>query len=156
MPNRSRSMHKGFTLIEVMVAVMIVSVVIAALLQMRGDTSHKFSKIKELIQTNQYSSFLLSQGDKYGFENSRINMNLLVEDFDLENDLRRKLKAMKIELKYEELESIDTSEYEESTSDEDINDDEQQKDTTGIIFEIGKTKIISKNVDIQLIRVRIQ
>jgi prepilin-type N-terminal cleavage/methylation domain-containing protein len=146
----------AFTLIEVMVAVMIVSVVIAALLQMRGNTSHKFSKIKELIQTNQYSTFLLSQGDKYGFEDSRINMNLLVEDFDLESDLRRKLKAMKIEVKYEELETIDTSEFEEPSDEDVVNDEEQQKDTTGIVFEVGKTKIVSDQIDVQLVRVRVQ
>jgi len=154
MPKRHR---KAFTLIEVITAVMIVSVVIAALLQMRGNTSHKFSQIQKMIYTNQYSSFLLSLGDRYGFERSRIDMNQLVDDFDLESDLRRKLKAMKVEIEYEVLESIDTSEYEDiPTQSETTDEEEVQKDTTGIIFEIGKTKLLSDDINLQIIRVRIQ
>ena len=45
MPKRHCN-NSAFTLIEVIVAVMIVSVVIAALLQMRGNTSYKFLEIK--------------------------------------------------------------------------------------------------------------
>ena len=66
--------RRAFTLMEVMVAVVIVSVVIAALLQMQGNTHHKLFGIKEMIKTNQYNSFLLSLSDKYGFESSKINM----------------------------------------------------------------------------------
>jgi len=137
---------------EVMVAVMIVSVVIAALLQMRGDTTHKFFGIKEMMKTNQYNSFLLSHGDKYGFEKSRMDMHRLVEDFDLESDLRRKLKAIKVELDYEELSVIDTSEYEDNTEDEDA----EITGSSGIIFEIGKTILKTEEFSSSLIRIKIQ
>jgi prepilin-type N-terminal cleavage/methylation domain-containing protein len=154
MPKRHRN---AFTLMEVMVAVMIVSVVIAALIQMRGETSHKFSSIKKMIETNQYSTFLLSLGDTYGFERSHIDMNQLVSDFDLESDLRRKLKSMKVEIEYEELEVIDTSAYEETPQEEsDMQEDDAQEDTTGIVFEIGRTKLHSDAIDLQLVRVKIQ
>jgi len=143
--------RRAFTLIEVMVAVMIVSVVIAALLQMQGSTTTKLFGIKEMMQTNQYNSFLLSLGSKYGFEKSHMDMNRFVEDFDLESDLRRRLKAMKVELDYKEIKSIDTSEFEESTDDA-----KEQSTSTGTVFEIGKTILKTDDFTSQLMRVRIQ
>lgn len=146
--------REGFTLIEVMVAVMIVSVVIAALLQMQGNTTHKFFGIKEMMKTNQYNSFLLSHGDKYGFEKSNMDMSRLVEDFDVESDLRRKLKAIKVELDYEELATIDTSEYDDSGDNE--NEDAEITGSSGIIFEIGRTVLKTEEFTGSLIRVKIQ
>jgi len=138
--------HKAFTLIEVMVAVMIVSVVIAALWQMRGDTSNKFFNIQKMINTNQYDSFLLYTDNKYGFESSNIDMKRLADDFRVQSDLRRKLSSMKVKIKYEKLQVIDTSEF---------NSDEQNA-TTGIIFEIGKTDLVAKEFSSSLIRIRVQ
>jgi len=143
--------RKAFTLIEVMVAVMIVSVVIAALLQMQGSTTTKFFGIKKMMQTNQYNSFLLSLGDKYGFEKSQMDMNRLVENFDLEDNLRRRLKSMRVELNYKEIKSIDTSKFEESSDDE-----KEQSTSTGTVFEIGKTILKTDDFTLQLMRVRIQ
>ena len=114
---------------EVMVSVMIVSVVIASLLQMRGNSNQKFFRIKEMVNSTQYNSFLLYHGDKYGYEKSNIDMKTLVDNFDLESDLRRKLSSMKVKLDYEELSTIDTSEF----------DDSEQNTSTGVVFEIGRT-----------------
>ena len=150
MPKRHSTYHNAFTLIEVMVAVMIVSVVIAALLQMRGDTSNKLFQLKKMVNTNQYNSFLLSNSENYAFEDSKIDMLRLVDEFDLESDLRRKLKAIKTEILYEELEVIDTNELKES---------EKAQETTassGIIFEIGRTTLKTKDFSGALIRVRLQ
>lgn len=135
--------RKAFTLIEVMVAVMIVSVVIAALIKMQGNTTQKFLGIKKMIQTNQYSSFLLSLDGKYGFEKSHINMNRLVEEFDIEDDLRRRFKAIDVKLNYEKLSTIDMSDYDES----------EQKT---LIFEIGRTTLKTEEFTDSLIRVKIQ
>ncbi len=154
MPKRSLAKN-AFTLIEVMVAVMIVSVVIAALLQMRGDTSHKFLGIKKMMQTNQYNSFLLSQSDKYGFEESNIDLYRLVDDFDLESDLRHRLKNIKLKVDYEVLDTIDTAEFDESAKPSE-DGEEVQTDTTGIVFEIGKSSLQAENFSTSLIRVRIQ
>ncbi len=134
---------------EVMVAVVIVSVVIAALLQMQGNTNHKLFNIKEMMKTNQYNSFLLSLSDKYGFESSKMDMKRLVDEFELESDLRRRLKGMKLELDYEELTTIDTSELDASS---DLN----ETSNTSLIFEIGKTTLKTKDFTTQVIRVKIQ
>ena len=126
---------------------MIVSVVIAALLQMRGETAHKFLEIKKMLQTNQYNSLLIAQNSKYGFEKSNMDMNRLVEDFDLESNLRRKLKSIKVELGYEELKTVDTSEFEES---------DQGSSGSGLVFEIGDTSIKTENFTLHMMRVRVQ
>lgn len=157
MPNR-HSTKEAFTLIEVMVAVMIISIVIAALLQMQGDTHQKFFQIKEMMHSNQYNSFLLSQGGDYGFEESKMDMKRLVDDFDLESDLRRRLGDLKVEVDYEEITTIDTSEFEDGGAEVDENGEEieQQSASTGIIFEIGKSIIKTKEFAGHLIRVRVQ
>ena len=121
---------------------MIVSVVIAALLQMRGNTSQQFFGIQKSMKTDQYSSFLLSVGDKYGFETSHMNMNRLVEEFDLESDLRRRLKAIRVELKYKELETRDMSESDENSS--------------SFIFELGESVLKTEEFTNSLIRIRLQ
>jgi len=145
----------AFTLLEVMVAVMIVSVVIAALLQMRGNTSNEFMQIKKMAQTNQYNSFLLSLDEKYGFEKSNIDMKRLVEDFDLESDLRRKLGSLKVNLDYEALSVIDTSEFDSQENSENAEDAENAS-SSGIIFEIGKTTLKTEKFSTQLTRIKIQ
>ena len=149
MPKRNASYRNAFTLIEVIVAVMIVSVVIAALLQMRGDASNKLFHLKEIMQTNQYNSFLLSNSENYAFEDSKIDMQRLLDEFDLESDLRRKLGAIKTEIEYEELQVIDTAELEES-------EDQEITASSGIIVEIGKTTLKTEDFSGTLLRVRLQ
>jgi len=116
---------------------------------MRGDTSNKLFQLKKIINTNQYNSFLLSNSENYAFEDSKIDMKRLVNEFELESDLRRKLKAIKTEILYEELEIIDTNELQQS-------EDEEITDGSGIIFEIGKTMLKTEDFSGTLIRVRLQ
>ena len=115
------------------------------------------------MQTTQYNSFLLSQADKYGFENDKLDVKRLIEEFSLESDLRRRLSSIKLEIEYEELDSIDTSEFEdgggldeEGDDGEVLDEEDVQSSTTGIVFEIGKSVLKSKDFDGQLIRVRVQ
>ncbi len=154
MPKRHCN-NSAFTLIEVIVAVMIVSVVIAALLQMRGNTSYKFLEIKKMMQKNQYNSFLLSLSDKYGFEKSSIDLNKLVYEFNIERELRRKLKSIKVKVDYKELDTIDTAEFDDTEKESD-DGQEVQEDTTGIVFEIGQSILKTDTFSTNLIRVRIQ
>jgi len=139
--------HRGFTLIEVMVAVMIVSVVIAALLQMQGNTSHKLIELKKTLKTNQFNSFLISSDNKYGFESSNTDLYRLSGEFDMESDLRRKLKAMKIKVSYEKKDVLDSN---------DFSDDEEDATVTGIVLEIGKTHLQNKNFSLSLMRIKLQ
>ncbi|QOP41714.1 type II secretion system protein [Sulfurimonas marina] len=128
--------RSAFTLIEVMVAVMIVSVVIAAILQVRGDANNKLLWLQQSIKETQYNSFLLGTSEKYGFEKSSISLKEFVDDFELESDLRRELKAVKVKISYDEIDDFETP--------------------TGSVLEIGKTKLESKNFSASMIRVKIQ
>ena len=123
---------KAFTLIEVMVAVMIVSVVIAALLKMRGDTNHLFSKMKQSQNGSHYATFLLWNRN-YGFENEKANLYRLVSEFDVDDDTRRYLKGVEVTLSYEKLETMESDD---------------------VTFEVGRSEIKAKDFDISLYRVR--
>ena len=136
----------AFTLIEVMVAVMIISVVIMALIQMYANNTHIFSSMKKQTKINQYSSLLISN-DNYGFENKNIDLHDLVDDFDLEYKLRRELKETKIKLVYQELETLDMSEQDS---------DEEIEATSGMVLEIGKSIIQTQESSTALLRFRIR
>ena len=150
--HKRHNFHAAFTLIEVMVAVMIVSVVIAALLQIQANANNKLIELKKMIHTTQYGSFLFETSEKYGFEKSRIDMDVLLEDFELESELRRSMKALKVEILYEELELIDTSEFDINVSDE-AGFGEQN---SALVFEIGKTSLLSESFNGAFLRVRVQ
>jgi len=125
---------KAFTLIEVMVAVVIVSVVIAALFKMRGDTTYLFSKLEMMQKSNHYATFLL-WNRAYGLDRSDTNLYRLLDmagDFDLDDDARKELKKIKVSLDYKRIETIDED---------------------GITFEIGRSKMQAKDFQINLIRV---
>jgi len=136
-------MSKGFTLIEVMISVVIISIVIAGLLEMRGNSTHLFMQFSKQSSMNQYASLLLSN-EVYGFENKKMGLDRLVQDFNLDNDLRRELKNIKIELTYQELDKIDMRELEDEGA------------ISSAIFEIGKTHIKTKDLSISALRLRLQ
>jgi len=102
--------------------------------------------MKQQTKINQYSSFLISN-ENYGFENKNIYLDALVRDFNLENDLRRELKEIKIKMIYKELESID------------IGDQDDGKDieaSSGLAFEIGKSFMQTDSASTALLRFRIK
>ena len=138
--------RRAFTLIEVMVSVMIISVVIMALLQMNANNTHIFSATKKQLKTNQYLSFLIANKD-YGFEDKNIYLDDLIQDFEVENDLRRELKRIKVAIVYQELESIDLS--------EDMNDTQESSNSV-IVLEIGKSVLKTKDDSSSMMRLRIK
>ena len=148
-------MRRAFTLLEVMVAVMIISVVVAALLQMMGNSSHLFSKVKTDSDFGQYASFLIASPD-YGFENESVTLYKLSDEFELDSDLRSKLKKLKAKLIYTELESIDMSEFDEEETDSEEKYGEEKEVSSGLIFEIGKSTLKFENSSTSLLRLRIQ
>ena len=135
--------RRAFTLIEVMVAVMIISVVIMALLEMQGNSSHIFSKFSSQIKVSQYSSFFISNKD-YGYEDESVSLDDLLNEFRVEDDLRRELKEIKAKIVYEELDTIDMSESDE------------EEVSVGMVFEIGKTILNIDDYSTALVRFKIQ
>jgi len=104
-----RESRTAFTLIEVMVAVMIISVVILAMVQMYSNNTFLFDSYKKHAKTNQYASFLIANKE-YGYESKNISLYDLVNEFDMEDDLRRELKGKKAQLTYKVVKNIDLSE----------------------------------------------
>jgi len=112
MPKQSH----GFTLIEVLVSVMIISVVIGALIQLFATNTHTFSSVhQKILHTNKTT--LLLGNTIYGLEDKKIDLAELVKDFDLDNDLRRLLKKEKVEILYTEITSVDFDDAAESIAD---------------------------------------
>ena len=156
-------MHKGrsaFTLIEVMVSVVIISTVIMALIKLFANNTHIFASLQKKNETSQSLSFMMSNYN-YGFEDDKITLYNLVEDFDLESDLKRKLKDTKIELIYQELDKIDMSEFDgtdeenEDLYEEDV-EEEVKNASSNLVFEIGKTVLKTGDSSSALMRIRLQ
>jgi len=140
--SKKSSARTAFTLIEVMVAVMIISVVIMALIRMYSNNTFLFSSYKKQGKINQYTSLLIGNKD-YGFENKEIHLYDLVSDFDLDDDLRRKLKAQKAKIQYKILNIIDLSE-------------ESNESATGMVLELGNTLLKTNDNSLSLLRLRTQ
>lgn len=148
MHNKRRCLLKskhGFTLIEVLISVMIISVVIMALLEMFANNTHIYSSYVKKTKTNQYTSFFISNPE-YGFEKDSVYMDELVKDFKIEDDLRRTLKEIKVELDYQIVDTIDISDFEpeEDTQDtqensEYMDQDIEQQVSSAMAFEIGRS-----------------
>ena len=129
----------AFTLIEVMVAVVIISVVFLALIQMYANNIHIFSKLTQTTKINQYASLLIANHD-YGWEKKNLTLYDLVDDFKIEDDLRRELKSTKVKIIYETTKQVD------------MNDELN----TDMILEIGKTIVKINDSSVTLLRVRIE
>ena len=142
---------KAFTLIEVMIAVMIVSIVIMALIQMYANNTHLFLSYKNQTKINQYSSFLIANKN-YGYEDKTITMYDLVRDFKLHDDLRRELKDIKIEVAYIELDRIDLG---ESEIGEYENIESETTQAPDMILEIGKTILRTDDSSSSLLRFKL-
>lgn len=139
-------MRKGFTFIEVMIAVVIISVVITALLEIYANNTYIFSKLEKKSETNQHLSFVISNPD-YGLENKNTSLYELLKDFELDDSLRRQLKSVKVNLTYQKLEKIDMNEYES---------EEQEGSNSKMIFEIGKTILKVDEDSASIIRIKLQ
>lgn len=137
-----KSFHTAFTLIEVMVAVMVISVVIMALIQMYSNNTFLFNSYKEQSKANQYLSLLIGNKD-YGFEDKESYLYNLAQEFDLDDNLRRELKNKKVKIVYQELQSIDLSEEENASG-------------TNMVLELGNSVLKFKDNSAAMLRLRTQ
>ncbi len=93
------SKKEAFTLLEVLVSVLIIVGVIAALLELRQKLFFGYEKSFKSAQSKMYGSLLMHS--KYGFEKEKSSLDRLCEEFDMDDDLRRRLKKIKVALKYQ-------------------------------------------------------
>lgn len=98
-------MRKGFTLLEVMISVMIISLVIGVLLQLYSNNTRLFSSMRGHSELCMRSSLLIGN-DAYGYENKTVNLAELVRDFKINDDLRQKLKKYKAKITYNQVKEL--------------------------------------------------
>lgn len=144
----------AFTLIEVLVSVVIISTVIMALLTMNGNTKHLFSSFKNQTDINQYGSFFISN-ETYGFSKDEgVTLDKLLNDFNVDEELRKKLKNEKVDILYTISDKIDMGEFEDDKESE--NYDKEKEVNSNLIIEIGKTTIKTKISSISLVRIKVE
>ena len=137
-----------------MVAVVIISVVIMALIELIANNSHNFSTLSKKEQNNQYLSFFGSPS-RYGFADKHITLYDLVKDFELESDLRRDLKAIKVDVIYQEIDSIDMDDYSVDEQEEsEVEEDQENRTNSSMAFEIGKTILKIDNSSVSILRIK--
>lgn len=137
-----KSFNKAFTLIEVMVAVMIISVVIMALVKMYANNNFLLTSYKKQIRSNEDLYFLIGNKD-YGFEDKDTYLYNLVQEFDIDDDLRRKLKQTKVKIIYQEVKTMDLS-------------DDENGSGTNMVLEIGNSIVKTDTASSAMLRLRIQ
>jgi len=152
----------GFTLIEVLVAVMIIAIVIGALIQLFATNSHSFSSVHQKILHTNKTTLLLGNA-VYGLENKSVDLAELLKDFNLDNDLRRLLKKEKVEILYTEVTSIDFDEAAESIAEEEATSGENDGQTfieeaaeATNTLEIGRTTLKIGEQTSSFLRVKFQ
>ena len=153
-------MSRGFTLLEVLVAVMIIAVVIGSLIKLFANNSYTFASVHQKILHTNTTSVLLGN-EIYGYEKAKTDLAELVKDFNIDNDLRRELKNIKVEIVYQEVKSIDFGEAAESIAELDSggNGEEtliQEAADAVTALEIGRTTMKINDQASSFLRVKLQ
>ena len=156
MPKTSR----GFTLLEVLVAVMIIAVVIGSLIQLFASNASTFASVRQKILHTNTTSVLLGNA-VYGYEKTKTDLAELVKDFNIDNDLRRQLKNVKVEIVYNEVTSIDFAEAAEGVAELESgeNGEEnlvQEASDAVTALEIGRTTMKINDQSSSFLRVKLQ
>jgi len=133
----------AFTLVEVMVAVVLISVVGFALLQMQSNTIRSLSLIETRMEVNRYSSFIFGKIDKnlhgtkkdvYEYVKDRYNIK--------DDDLIKYLKKGEYEYRQDEVYFLHFGDGEDENQDEDglvidKAEDFASKDATDEVKRVG-------------------
>lgn len=106
---KNASLKDGFTLIEVMISVLIISLVIMAIFTMKSNNTFLVQRSQTQKSIQGYQTLLLGNTEN-GFTKENISLDKLIEKFHVTDDLRRELKSQKVSLFYDNLTAIDTNE----------------------------------------------
>ncbi len=152
---------RGFTLVEVLVAVMIIAVVIGALLQLFATNSHTFTSVHDRIIHADKTTLLLGS-TVYGYENKKVDLAELVKDFNIDDDLRRRLKQERVEIIYREETRIDFGDAAEAMAEAESTKEGADEDVVTEVgdaanaLEIGRTTLKIGEESSSFLRVRMQ
>lgn len=147
---------RGFTLIEVVVAVLIISVVVAALLQLFSNNTRLFSTIQQKMGLSTQASLLLGRRD-VGFEKMSISLDRVLGDFRMDDELRQRLKGIEAEIEYREVMQFDGSDFfaqREALAEAEDKEVGSQA-SADVIFEIGRTSLRLNGQSMSFLRLRL-
>ncbi len=96
---------QAISLVEVLVAVMLISVVIVSILQIKENNLYFLEKSKESTKYNAYISMIALDNDKTKLNNDNIYLSDKINFKD--DEIRKVLKEIKIKRKEKELKPIE-------------------------------------------------
>ncbi len=95
-------MKKAFSLMEVIISIVILSVVMVALLKIKSENISIVSKSEQKIKLNEYILLAVDFKDKIDNKNENISL----EKYKFENDdVKKELRDVKVSIKDEKIES---------------------------------------------------
>jgi len=151
-------MRKAFTLVEVLIAVVIISIVIAAQLQLFSNNGKLFERMRTKIDNALLLTLILGD-DTVGFEDSKLFLDELVKPFNVDDALRQRLKAQNSELFYQEVKRIEAGDVAEQ-GDDTVSDEEavqnEEKGQNSAALIIGKSILRSKGGSSAVLRIELQ
>ena len=147
-------MRRGFTLIEVMIAVMVISIVIGVLLQLFSNNTRLFSSMRGHCELCMRSSLLVGNSD-YGYKNEKVSLAELVRDFDINDELRQKLKRYEAKITYTRIKELDK---EEEKVDKEVASyiGEEEENLQKPSMEIGRSSFQMNEFQTAYLRLRLQ
>lgn len=151
-------MRKAFTLVEVLIAVVIISIVIAAQLQLFSNNGKLFERMRTKIDNALLLTLILGD-DTVGFEDSKLFLDELVKPFNVDDALRQRLKAQNSELFYQEVKRIEAGDVAEQ-GDDTVSDEEaaqnEEKGQNSAALVIGKSILRSEGGSSAVLRIELQ
>jgi hypothetical protein len=141
-----------------MVAVMIISVVIASLLQLFSNNNTLFNTVQRQIGSTMQSTLLLGNKE-IGFEKKSVTLDDLVKGFDVDNELRRSLKSQKALITYTEVRTLDLSGMEEASEGPVVEPEEEivyEEGEMAQALEIGRTTLRVGDQSNAFLRLKLQ
>ena len=100
-------MRSGFTLIEVLFAIVLISTMALAMLQSVGNNTKLMGLAKENKRTFHQLSLLSGNADESMHSKEKSLYDLLEKKYDFDDDTRRYLDSIEYEIEVEELDTID-------------------------------------------------
>ena len=147
-------MRKGFTLLEVMISVMIITLVIGVLLQLYSNNTRLFSSMRGHSELCMRSSLLIGNS-VYGYENKDVSLDDLVRGFDINDELRQKLKKYKAKITYTQVQDLtQDSKTIDITVDPDI--EENSEGLKERSMEIGRSSFEMDEFQTAYLRLKLQ
>lgn len=153
---RHTSLNKeGFTLIEIMVSVLIISTVVMAMLQLFSNNTHFFQHMDGKSSLTLESTLLIGAKD-FGFEKKETTLYDLIDGFEVDNEVRKALKEKKVSLNYVEVTRLDGDDLEANA--EALAEDDENVDgaSSGTSLEIGKSIISTGKQKSAFLRIKLQ